>query len=153
MELSSMSDTSFTYDMRVHYKDTDQMGVAHHANYISWFEIARTEMMRSEGVAYKDMEDLGLLLPVLDVHVQYRKPAHYDDLLTITTSITSFSPARFEFSYEVRRNQEDSKGEVSSEVLATGTSLHMWLNKDWKPARLHKVAPDVYEMLKNKYGN
>lgn len=143
-----MEHNHFMHTLRVNYKDTDQMRVAHHANYISWFENARTEMMRNEGVAYKDMEDLGLLLPVLDVHVQYMKPAHYDDELHIATTISSFSPARLEFLYEVYRNTDEQQ-----ELLAKGTSLHMWLNEDWKPARLHKVAPDVYEMLKRKYGN
>lgn len=145
-----MEQQIYTHEIRVSYKDTDQMGVAHHANYVHWFEIARTEMMRNDGIAYKDMEDLGLLLPVLDMHVQYRNPAYYDDLLSISTKITRFSPARLQFSYEIHTITDKKSDRV---LLATGTSLHMWLNKQWKPARLHKVAPDIYTKLKEKYGS
>lgn len=145
-----MEQQIYTHEIRVSYKDTDQMGVAHHANYVHWFEIARTEMMRNDGIAYKDMEDLGLLLPVLDMHVQYRNPAYYDDLLSISTKITRFSPARLQFSYEIHTITDKKSDRV---LLATGTSLHMWLNKQWKPARLHKVAPDIYTKLKDKYGS
>lgn len=146
-----MEQTTYTHHLRVNYKDTDQMGVAHHANYVSWLEIARTEMMRNDGIAYKDMEDLGLLLPVLDVHIQYRNPAYYDDLLAISTNITKFSSARLQFSYEIRRVTEDAEQANEGELLSTGTTLHMWLTKEWRPARLHKVAPNIFSMLKEKY--
>lgn len=142
--------------LRVHYKATDQMGVVHHANYISWFEMGRTEMMRHLGIAYRDMEDLGLLLPVLDVKVKYHKPAHYDDCVAIYTRLTEFSPIRLTFNYEVRRVQEkdcqpserEQLIKPEGELLTSGQTVHMWLNKQWKPARLNRVAPEVYDMLK-----
>lgn len=142
--------------LRVHYKATDQMGVVHHANYISWFEMGRTEMMRHLGIAYRDMEDLGLLLPVLDVKVKYHKPAHYDDCVAIYTRLTEFSPIRLTFNYEVRRVQEkdcqpserEQLIKPEGELLTSGQTVHMWLNKQWKPARLNRVAPEVYDLLK-----
>lgn len=145
-----MTHIPYTHTIRVPYKDTDQMGVVHHANYINWFEMARTEMMRHDGIAYKEMEQLGLLLPVLDIQVEYRSPAYYDDVVAIATKITSFSVARLQFSYEIRRT--DTGNESTNKLLATGQSLHMWLTNEWRPARFHKIAPDIYARLKDKYG-
>lgn len=147
--------------MRVHYKETDQMGVVHHGNYVSWFEIGRTEMMRDSGIAYRDMENLGLLLPVLDLDVKYHNPARYDDCVAVYTKLTHFTAVRMHFDYEVRRidesictsnpstrgDHERSADELAGELLASGKTLHMWLNKKWKPARIDRVAPDVYELL------
>ena len=140
--------------MRVHYKDTDQMGVAHHANYITWFEIGRTEWMREAGIAYSKMEAMGLLLPVVDLQTKYRKPAHYDDEINIFTRITEVSAARLRFDYEVRiavhEPEEDENGMMKpfGELLTSGYTLHMWLNSDWKPVRINRKAPEVYALLK-----
>lgn len=147
--------------LRVHYKATDQMGVVHHANYISWFEMGRTEMMRHLGIAYREMEELGLLLPVLDVKVKYHKPAHYDDCVAVYTTLEEFSPIRLTFNYEVRRVSEADFKEKESqlmreragELLTSGQTVHMWLNKKWRPARLNKTAPEVYEKIKQTLFN
>ena len=147
--------------LRVHYKATDQMGVVHHANYISWFEMGRTEMMRHLGIAYREMEDLGLLLPVLDVKVKYHKPAHYDDCVAVYTTLEEFSPIRLTFKYEVRRvseadfkeNESQLMRERTGELLTSGQTVHMWLNKKWRPARLNKKAPEVYENIKQTLFN
>lgn len=144
--------------VRVHYQDTDQMGVAHHANYVSWFEISRTEMMRETGITYRDMENLGLLLPVVDMNVKYLKPAHYDEHLAIFTKVVKVSPVRLELDYEVRRIKDDTTetkdehGFVTphGELLATGNTSHMWINTQWKVTRLDKAAPEVYQMLLDK---
>lgn len=146
--------------LRVHYKDTDQMGVVHHGNYVSWFETGRTEMMRDAGITYRDMEKQGFILPVLEVDVKYRKPAHYDDCVAIYTRISNYSPVRLQFEYEVRKmsetNQSDRKNDAASswkeneltgELLATGTTLHMWLNEQWKPARIDKAAPNAFTLI------
>jgi len=74
-----MSDYWHQHNLRVQYKDTDQMGVVHHGNYITWFEVARIEWMRNSGMNYQHMEELGLLLPVLDVNVSYIHSAKFDD--------------------------------------------------------------------------
>lgn len=146
--------------IRVHYKETDQMGVVHHANYISWFEMGRTEWMRANGIAYSKMESLGLMLPVLDLVIKYRQPAYYDDCIAIYTKIASLSAARLEFGYEVRKigNAQSTisvNGEESvipeGELLASGTTLHMWINQDWKPVRIDKAAPEVWTLLQSNF--
>ncbi|WP_405097667.1 acyl-CoA thioesterase [Oceanobacillus sp. FSL H7-0719] len=142
--------------MRVQYKDTDQMGIVHHGNYINWFEVGRTEWMRHHGMSYHKMEELGLLLPVMDVNATYKKSAHFDDCVAIFTKAANCSPVRLEFQYEARRiseatyNQLDgSVSEPNGELLAKGTTKHMWVNPEWKPVRLNKTAPEVYAILEN----
>ena len=69
--------------IRVRYKETDNMGVVHHSNYVNYYEVARTEMMRGRGLSYKEMEARGVMLPVREVQLNYLAPAYYDDLLTV----------------------------------------------------------------------
>jgi acyl-CoA thioester hydrolase len=89
--------------VRVRYAETDRMGLLHHANYLVYFEQARTELLRDQGRAYKDLEDAGFFLVLAKVEVKYRSPAYYDDLLTIRTTVTRTSPIRLEHKYEVFR--------------------------------------------------
>ncbi|MFD2209663.1 acyl-CoA thioesterase [Virgibacillus halophilus] len=146
-----MKQTWHQEKMRVHYKDTDQMGVVHHANYVTWFEIGRTEAMRQAGMAYSKVEELGLMLPVVDVEASYHKPARYDDQVIIFTSITELSPVRLRFAYEVRKisdeKQDNTAIEPYGELLTSGTTLHMWVNQKWRPARIDKKAPKIYALL------
>ncbi|MFD1038447.1 acyl-CoA thioesterase [Virgibacillus byunsanensis] len=143
--------------MRVQYKDTDQMGIVHHGNYVTWFEVGRTEWMRNYGIAYKKMENLGLLLPVIDVNVNYKKSAHFDDCIAIFTKISNLSPVRLEFLYEARKiSEKEFKQTVKKEaiepfgeLLAKGSTMHMWVNQKWKPARINKEAPEVYTALQS----
>ena len=142
---------------RVPYKDTDRMEVVHHGNYITWFENARTECMRHYGLTYSKVENLGFLLPVLDVNVSYKKSAGYDDCIVVFTRAASYSPVRLEFAYEARKISEEEfmhgKGKEAEtealygELIAKGTTMHMWVNKEWKPARMDKAAPDIYAVL------
>lgn len=90
--------------IRVRYAETDRMGLLHHANYLVYFEQARTELLRSQGVSYKDLEDQGYFLVIAKVELKYRSPAHYDDVLTIRTTVTRTSPVRLEHRYEVIRD-------------------------------------------------
>jgi acyl-CoA thioester hydrolase len=90
--------------IRVRYAETDRMGLLHHANYLVYFEQARTELLRSRGIAYKDLEDQGFFLVIAKAEVKYRSPAHYDDVLTIRTTVTRTSPIRLEHKYEVFRD-------------------------------------------------
>ncbi|WP_010529704.1 acyl-CoA thioesterase [Lentibacillus jeotgali] len=142
---------------RVPYKDTDRMGVVHHGNYITWFENARTECMRHYGLTYSEMEDIGFLLPVMGVNVTYKKSARYDDCIVVLTRVVSYSPVRLEFAYEARKISEEEfihgtgneSVEPFGELLAKGTTVHMWVNQEWKPVRMDKAAPEVYAILKN----
>lgn len=152
-----MAEAWHQHYMRVQYKDTDRMGVVHHGNYVTWFEIGRTEWMRHYGMAYHKMEDRGLLLPVMDVNVTYKKSAQFDDCVVIFTKNANYSPVRLEFEYEARkiseeefvRSGEREIAEPFGELLAKGSTMHMWVNSEWKPARVNKAAPEVYSILQN----
>ncbi|WP_085993010.1 acyl-CoA thioesterase [Oceanobacillus senegalensis] len=155
-----MTEAWHQHNMRVQYKDTDRMGVVHHGNYITWFEVGRTEWMRHYGMSYHKMEDVGLLLPVLDVNIHYKKSAHFDDCVAIFTKVANYSPVRMEFYYEARKITEEKfeRGikegaeliEPFGELLAGGTTKHMWVNREWKPVRMNKMAPDIYSILEAK---
>ena len=87
--------------IRVRYAETDRMGFLHHANYLVYFEQARTELLRDHGVTYRQMEDSGYLLVLTKVEVKYKRPGLYDDLLRIRTTVTRITPVRIEHRYEV----------------------------------------------------
>ncbi|MDY3552663.1 thioesterase family protein [Gemmata sp. JC717] len=90
--------------IRVRYAETDRMGLLHHANYLVYFEQARTELLRARQESYKELEDQGFFLVVAKAEVKYKSPAHYDDVLTIRTTVTRTSPVRLEHKYEVFRD-------------------------------------------------
>lgn len=136
-----MATQRFEHTLRVRYAETDQMGVVYHARYLDWFEVGRTEMIRQCGMDYRALEEKGLLLPVIDLNIQYRKPARYDDWVMIYTRLTGYSNVRLEFAYEIRKQDGD-------ELLVTGETRHMWVNRQWKPARVDREAPELYELLK-----
>jgi acyl-CoA thioester hydrolase len=114
--------------VRVRYADTDQMGYCYYANYAIFFEVGRVEALRSLGISYRQMEDDGFLLPVLDLNVQYLKPARYDDELTIETIIPEMPGARIRFEYSCRNQQ--------GELLTKGTTTLVFLRKpDYRPVK------------------
>ena len=93
----------FSYDhkIRVRYGETDAMGVVYHGVYPLYYEEARTEMLRSEGLPYAELERQGIMMPVVDMHIKYVSPARYDDLLTVRVSVKEVPAARIVFHYEV----------------------------------------------------
>ncbi len=98
----------FTYDhkIRVRYGETDAMGVVYHGNYPLYFEEARTEMLRSVGLSYAELERQGTMMPVVDMHIKYLNPAYYDDLLTVRITIKEVPTVRIVFHYEVINAEE-----------------------------------------------
>ena len=92
--------------IRVRYKDADRMGYVYYGNYATYFEEARTDMLRSLGYTYKGWEDSGLILPVREMHIRYHNPSHYDDMLTVRTILKELPAARITFHHEVY-NQDD----------------------------------------------
>jgi acyl-CoA thioester hydrolase len=92
--------------IRVRYSETDAMGFLHHSNYLSYFEMGRTELLRSRGGNYREMEENGLLMVVVKIECNYRKPARYDDLLTLKTRVSRVTPAKLEHTYQLFRGQE-----------------------------------------------
>jgi acyl-CoA thioester hydrolase len=90
--------------IRVRYAETDRMGLLHHANYLVYFEQGRTELLRSQGIAYRELEDQGYLLVLTRVQVRYRSPARYDDLLTLRTTVVRTTMVKIEHRYELMRD-------------------------------------------------
>lgn len=93
-------------EIRVRYSETDQMGVVYHSNYFSYFEMGRTEMLRSRGISYKEMEEKGLFAVVVKVECSYRLPAKYDDLLTLKTKVKRVTRVKIEHEYNLYRKHE-----------------------------------------------
>lgn len=93
--------------LRVWYCDTDQMGIVHHSNYIRFYEAARSDFMRSLGLSYGDVERQGLMMPILEVQSKYRRPAFYDEELTVTTILDELPSTRINFRYEIRNAKGD----------------------------------------------
>jgi acyl-CoA thioester hydrolase len=95
------------FNVRVRYSETDQMGVVYHGNYAQYFEMGRVEWLRNIGVSYKWMEENGVMLPVVSLTMNYKKPARYDDLLTVRTIFKSQTSVKIDFDYEIyNENQE-----------------------------------------------
>jgi acyl-CoA thioester hydrolase len=95
------------FNVRVRYSETDQMGVVYHGNYAQYFEMGRVEWLRNMGVSYKWMEENGVMLPVVSLTMNYKKPARYDDLLTVRTIFKSQTSVKIDFDYEIyNENQE-----------------------------------------------
>lgn len=135
----------FEYRLRVRYQETDAMGVVFHANYLTWFEVSRTEWIRSLGMPYTEVEKLGLMLPVVDARIQYLSPARYDDEVVVRNRLTSFSPTRMSFEYEVAMEHEDR-------ILVTGQTNHVWINQQWKPVSFKRLAPEYYNRIASMTG-
>lgn len=95
-----LSQLEFSTKIRVRYSETDQMGYCYYGNYASYFEVARVEALRQKGILYKELENLGILLPVKKFEISYIQPAKYDDLLEIKTRIIELAGVRIGFSYE-----------------------------------------------------
>ncbi|MCR2802565.1 acyl-CoA thioesterase [Paenibacillus soyae] len=143
------------HPLRVRYQETDQMGVVFHGNYVTWFEIGRTEWIRAAGYDYKSIESNGLLLPVVDLSCQYIAPARYDDTVVICTRIESCTPLRISFQSQVRKVKEENFANAEipfgealpGDLLVEGGTKHVWVNTDWQPARLNKVMPELYAVV------
>lgn len=117
--------------LRVRYQETDAMGIVYHANYLTWFEVARVEMLDTLGVPYRDLEAQGYRLPVLEATLKYRKPAQFDDRLIVTASIRELPSVRITIHYEVLRDKE---------LLVSGSTMHAFLGKQGYPVK----PPDAF---------
>jgi acyl-CoA thioester hydrolase len=116
-------------EIRVRYAETDQMRVAHHASYLVWFEAGRTEFIRACGRSYAQLEEDGWLLVVIEAQCRYRRPARYDDVLTLRTRLRDLGPARMSFGYELVRAADGV-------VLADGWTVHAAVDRGGRVRRL-----------------
>ncbi|MDE3084019.1 MAG: acyl-CoA thioesterase [Verrucomicrobiota bacterium] len=110
----------------VRYAETDMMGIVYHGNYLPWFEIGRTTLLKEQGLPYRQLEADGYRLPVLEITAKFLRPAFYDDTLIILTRLREKPVLRIRLDYEVRRGDE---------LLATGHSLHAFVNLQGEPVR------------------
>jgi len=113
---------SHNIQLRVRYGETDQMGYCYYGNYAQYFEVGRVETLRSIGMSYKQLEKDGYMLPVSELNIQYKKPALYDDLLTIKTTITDVKGARIYFSYEITNEKK--------QLIATAKTTLVFVSKE-----------------------
>jgi acyl-CoA thioester hydrolase len=110
----------------VRYAETDMMGIVYHGNYLPWFEVARTQLLREQGFPYRQLEAEGYRIPVLEVAAKFIRPATYDDSLTIVATIREKPLLRIRLEYEVFRGEE---------LLATGHSTHAFCDLKGRPTR------------------
>ncbi len=115
--------------IRVRYAETDQMGIAHHAEYFAWFEVGRTELLRASGLAYRDLEKRGVHFPVIGTEARFLRPAYYDDVLEVRTEVASLGGARIAFAYEIHREGTDGP-------IATARTEHAAVDAAGRPQRL-----------------
>ncbi|MBQ9447686.1 MAG: acyl-CoA thioesterase [Victivallales bacterium] len=127
----------YTTPYRVCYADTDQMGVVYYANYFMLFERARTELLRQNGLSYRQIEEQGFMLPVLDAHAKYHRPARYDDLLDVTARIVDFDGLKLKTVCEVKRD---------GVLLVDGDVTLVFLNaKTGRPSRPPENIRQIFE--------
>ena len=115
-----------TASVTVRYAETDMMGIVYHANYLPWFEVGRTTLLKEIGIPYRRLEEEGYRIPVLEVSAKFLRPAVYDDTLEIRTTIRERPLLRIRVEYEVRRG---------GELLATGASVHAFVDREGRPVR------------------
>jgi acyl-CoA thioester hydrolase len=128
--------------VRVRYEETDQMGVAYHGNYYTWFEVGRNSFFRSLGYTYAKLEEEGVIMPVIESSCTYKVAAKYDDELLIRTKISQIKGVRLEFEYEIIRKIDDK-------LLAKGKTLHAFVDKNLKPLNFKKQNPEIWNLLNN----
>jgi acyl-CoA thioester hydrolase len=123
--------------VRVRYAETDRMGYAYYGTYFTWFEVGRVEFLRERGVSYRDLEDSGTFLPVAETSCRYLGPAHYDDELEVTTTLTSCGRSAIVFGASVSRTAD-------GKLLAEGRTRLACAGLDGKPKR---IPPELAELL------
>ncbi|WP_096154525.1 MULTISPECIES: acyl-CoA thioesterase [Bacillus] len=127
-----------TKEIEVRYAETDQMGVVYHANYLVWMELGRTQLIKDLGFSYAQMEIDGIISPVIDIQVSYKKPLKYGEVATIGTWIEKYDGFRSVYGYEVLT--------PSGEVAIIATSSHVCVNKEtFRPIKFKKVYPEWHE--------
>jgi acyl-CoA thioester hydrolase len=130
-----------TTKLKVRYAETDQMGIVHHSNYYVYFEAAREDFIEGSGMSYKDMEDAGIMMPLVETQCKYSEGAKYADGLIIQTSLEELSPIKVALQYVVIR-------EVDGKQLAKGKTVQAFVDKEsFKVLNLKRRFPELWEKL------
>ena len=130
------SDAVARVDIRVIYGDTDQMGVVYYANYLRWFEAARAQYLRAAGRSYAELEtEHELMLPVAEAHVRYRKPSHYDEVVTVEARMTELGWASLRFDYVISRG---------ADLLAEGWTVHACIDRQGRVRRFPRAVIGLF---------
>ena len=129
----------FEINITARYAETDQMGIIHHSVYPVWFEVARTEFIKTSGITYTQLEKDGVMLPLSELTCKYIYPVHYEDNVTIRVNIEKLSFAKITFGYKVI---------LDGRVMSQGTTTHGFVDSNtFRPVNIKKVMPDFYEKL------
>ena len=123
--------------VRVRYAETDKMGIVYYANYLVWFEVARTDWLRDTGWTYRAMEQDGVGLPVIEAHCEYRTGARYDDELEVRTTARLVSAVRLAFDYTVVRRSDEA-------LIASGYTVHASVDHAGRPVRLPSRVKELF---------
>lgn len=126
--------------IKVRYVETDQMGIAHHSNYYPWFEVARGDFIGKLGITYKQIEEQGVLFPLVESHCKYLVAAKYDDELLIRTKVKEMNGVKVIFTYEVIRLADHK-------TIAEGKTVHAFVTKDLKLINMKKRHPGIWTKL------
>lgn len=124
------------YEHHVKYYETDQMGIVHHSNYIRWMEEARMDYMSQIGLDYKQMEEMEIISPVLEVHCQYKSMVHFSDTVVIETKITHYNGIKMSVAYRMTDKE-------TGELRTVASSEHCFLNRSGKPLSLKRSYPEL----------
>jgi acyl-CoA thioester hydrolase len=128
--------------IKVRYVETDKMNVVHHSNYLIYFEVGRTEFITKCGMSYSEMEEKGMMIPLAESNCKYIQGAKYEDELLIKTWIKELTPVKVEFSYSVVREKDQKE-------IAKGSTLHVFVNNNFKIINLKKTHPDILEKFQS----
>ncbi len=133
-----------TYKHQVQYYETDKMKFTHHSNYICFMEEARVDFLQYIGWSYDKLEEMGIISPVIQVHVDYKKSTTFPDIIDIETHVLHYKGTRLELEYTMR---------VDNEIVAYGTSQHCFLNEAGRPIILKKQFPEFHQVLEDLCSN
>lgn len=122
----------------VRYAEVDRMGIAHHANYPVWFEVGRTDFFQHMGFSYAEIENSGLLLPLIKLECNFISPIRYENEMLLLTRLAEFTKVRIAFIYEINYQERS---------ITTARTIHAWTNRQLKPVNLAKENPGLYQLL------
>jgi len=126
----------------VRYAETDQMGIVHHSNYLIWFEAGRTDFIKGCKMSYSEMEKEGILIPLAESSCKYIIGAKYEDELIVKTWVNELTPIKVEFNYSVIREKDQKE-------IAKGSTLHVFVSKNFKIINIKKGHPKIFEKLQS----